>query len=57
VQKQVHLPKKRAQRLKQERKDFFDHYSPEARQILDELQGPPRVLQAPMQKTAPNAAK
>ena len=23
--------------MKQERKDFFEHYSPEARQILDEL--------------------
>ncbi len=29
--------RERAQRLKQERKDFFEHYSPEARQILDEL--------------------
>jgi len=29
--------RERAQRLKQERRDFFEHYSPEARQILDEL--------------------
>lgn len=29
--------RERAQRLKQERKDFFEHYSPEARQVLDEL--------------------
>jgi type I restriction enzyme R subunit len=29
--------RERAQRLKQERKDFFDKYSPEALQILDEL--------------------
>jgi type I restriction enzyme R subunit len=29
--------RERAQRLKQERKDFFETYSPEARQILDEL--------------------
>ena len=29
--------RERAQRLKQERKDFFEHYSPEARKILDEL--------------------
>jgi type I restriction enzyme R subunit len=29
--------RERAQRLKQERKDFFERYSPEARQILDEL--------------------
>ncbi|MBI1273334.1 MAG: DEAD/DEAH box helicase [Alphaproteobacteria bacterium] len=29
--------RERAQRLKQERKDFFEKYSPEARQILDEL--------------------
>ncbi len=29
--------RERAQRLKSERKDFFDRYSPEARQILDEL--------------------
>jgi type I restriction enzyme R subunit len=27
----------RAQRLRQERKDFFDSYGPEARQVLDEL--------------------
>jgi type I restriction enzyme R subunit len=29
--------RERAQRLQQERKDFFERYSPEARQILDEL--------------------
>jgi type I restriction enzyme R subunit len=29
--------RERAQRLKQERKDFFESYSPEAREILDEL--------------------
>jgi type I restriction enzyme R subunit len=29
--------RERAQRLRQERKDFFERYSPEARQILDEL--------------------
>ena len=29
--------RERAQRVRQERKDFFDKYSPEARQILDEL--------------------
>jgi len=29
--------RERAQRLRGERKDFFDRYSPEARQILDEL--------------------
>jgi type I restriction enzyme R subunit len=29
--------RERAQRLWQERKDFFGKYSPEARQILDEL--------------------
>ena len=29
--------RERAQRLKQERKDFFENYGPEARQILDEL--------------------
>jgi type I restriction enzyme R subunit len=29
--------RERAQRLKQERKDFFDRYGPEARQVLDEL--------------------
>jgi type I restriction enzyme, R subunit len=29
--------RERAQRLKSERKDFFEKYSPEARQILDEL--------------------
>ena len=29
--------RERAQRLKQERRDFFERYSPEARQILDEL--------------------
>ncbi len=29
--------RERARRLKQERKDFFEKYSPEARQILDEL--------------------
>jgi type I restriction enzyme R subunit len=29
--------RERAQRLKQDSKDFFDRYSPEARQILDEL--------------------
>lgn len=29
--------RERAQRLKSERKDFFERYSPEARQILDEL--------------------
>ncbi|MBI2312973.1 MAG: DEAD/DEAH box helicase family protein [Betaproteobacteria bacterium] len=29
--------RERAQRLKSERKDFFQHYGPEARQILDEL--------------------
>jgi len=29
--------RERAQRLKQQRKDFFEQYSPEARQILDEL--------------------
>lgn len=29
--------RERAQRLKQERRDFFDKYSPEARQVLDEL--------------------
>jgi type I restriction enzyme, R subunit len=29
--------RERAQRLKQERKNFFERYSPEARQILDEL--------------------
>jgi len=29
--------RERAQRLKSERKDFFDRYSPEARAILDEL--------------------
>jgi type I restriction enzyme R subunit len=29
--------RERAQRLRQDRKDFFEHYSPEARQILDEL--------------------
>jgi type I restriction enzyme, R subunit len=29
--------RERAQRLRQERKDFFEKYSPEARQILDEL--------------------
>ena len=29
--------RERAQRLKSERKDFFDRYGPEARQILDEL--------------------
>ena len=29
--------RERAQRLRQDRKDFFDRYGPEARQILDEL--------------------
>ncbi|ESY07315.1 EcoAI/FtnUII family type I restriction enzme subunit R [Mesorhizobium sp. RSR565B] len=29
--------RERAQRLKSERKDFFDRYSPEAKEILDEL--------------------
>jgi type I restriction enzyme R subunit len=29
--------RERAQRLRHERKDFFERYSPEARQILDEL--------------------
>ena len=29
--------RERAQRLRSERKDFFDQYGPEARQILDEL--------------------
>jgi type I restriction enzyme R subunit len=29
--------RERAQRLQQQRKDFFERYSPEARQILDEL--------------------
>ena len=29
--------RERAQRVRQERKDFFDKYGPEARQILDEL--------------------
>ncbi len=29
--------RERAQRLRQDRKDFFDQYGPEARQILDEL--------------------
>jgi len=29
--------RERAQRLRQERKDFFEKYSPEAREILDEL--------------------
>ena len=29
--------RERAQRLRTERKDFFDHYSPEAHQILEEL--------------------
>lgn len=29
--------RERAQRLKSERKDFFDHYGPQARQILEEL--------------------
>lgn len=29
--------RERAQRLKQERKDFFEKYSPEAREILDKL--------------------
>jgi type I restriction enzyme R subunit len=29
--------RERAHRLRQERKDFFERYSPEARQILDEL--------------------
>ena len=29
--------RERAQRLREERKDFFDHYGPEARQILEEL--------------------
>jgi type I restriction enzyme R subunit len=29
--------RERAQRLRSERKDFFDHYGPEARQILEEL--------------------
>ena len=29
--------RERAQRLRTERKDFFDHYGPEARQILEEL--------------------
>ncbi|MGX1102568.1 MULTISPECIES: EcoAI/FtnUII family type I restriction enzme subunit R [Bradyrhizobium] len=29
--------RERAQRLKQERKDFFEKYGPEARQLLDEL--------------------
>jgi type I restriction enzyme, R subunit len=29
--------RERAQRLKQERKDFFEHYSPEAQKILVEL--------------------
>jgi type I restriction enzyme R subunit len=29
--------RERAQRLRQDRKDFFERYSPEARQILDEL--------------------
>ena len=29
--------RERAQRLRQERKDFFERYSPEARQILNEL--------------------
>ncbi|WP_315730332.1 MULTISPECIES: EcoAI/FtnUII family type I restriction enzme subunit R [unclassified Bradyrhizobium] len=29
--------RERAQRLKQDRKDFFEKYSPEARQVLDEL--------------------
>jgi type I restriction enzyme R subunit len=29
--------RERAQRLKQERKDFFEKYGPEARQVLDEL--------------------
>lgn len=29
--------RERAQRLKSERKDFFERYSPEARQVLDEL--------------------
>jgi DNA-binding response OmpR family regulator len=37
VMKQVRTRRERAQRLKQERKDFFKKYSPEARQILDEL--------------------
>lgn len=29
--------RERAQRLRETRKDFFDHYGPEARQLLDEL--------------------
>lgn len=29
--------RERAQRLREERKDFFDRYAPEARAILDEL--------------------
>nr|WP_246742727.1 type I restriction-modification enzyme R subunit C-terminal domain-containing protein [Rhodomicrobium vannielii] len=29
--------RERAQRLKQERQDYFDKFSPEARQVLDEL--------------------
>ncbi len=29
--------RERAQRLRSERKDFFEHYGPEARQVLDEL--------------------
>ena len=29
--------RERAERLRHERKDFFDNYGPEARQILDEL--------------------
>ena len=29
--------RERAQRLREERKDFFDRYGPEARQVLDEL--------------------
>ena len=30
-------PPRRAQRLREERKDFFEQYGPEAREILDEL--------------------
>ena len=31
--------RERAERLKAERKDFFDQFGPEARQVLDELAG------------------
>ncbi|MCZ7593686.1 MAG: hypothetical protein M5U16_01315 [Hyphomicrobium sp.] len=31
--------RERAQRLRQERNDFFDNYGPEARKVLDDLFG------------------